>query len=112
MNLLFEFNQKYFFNEITSDFINADKSNEEIMCESFFFQDLKALTKSTIIDKICYIGEIKTLYDVYNWINYMHKDYEEHLTQYTDYQEDMLDRYNLEKYKSTHNTVVSDLDYK
>lgn len=77
-----------------------------------FIDQIKRITGSTMIDKICYHGLIKTEIDVFNWVNYMFKDYDDHFEQLNDYKESLIEWAHIENYNERHKPLFNDLDYK
>jgi len=91
MNLLFEYNN----------------------CFVPFWKD-QIITKTKIytLDKICYYGAINTRIDTYNWVNYMYKDYPNHIYQIQDYYYELHDEYLTNRQRVINNPLINELDYK
>lgn len=100
LNLMMEFNRKH---DLYEHVVN--------MC---FLRDIEKATGSTMINKICHCSLIKTKIDAFNWVNYIYKDYPEHFVQETDYIEDLIDDFHIQRYNERHKTsnIPNDLDYK
>jgi len=82
------------------------------LMQCIFFGNLKKITGSTMIEKICYYDIIKTEIDAYNWVNYIFKDYADHFEQLTDYREDLIEWAHEENYKDRHYVTPNPLDHK
>lgn len=85
---------------------------QDLHIDYLFINELEKITKSNMIKKICYCGYILTEIDVYNWVNYMFKDYDDHFEQLNDYKESLIEWAHEENYNERHKPLFNDLDYK